>query len=380
MLLGLSFLLGASLFLCFATTIPLLLIGRALQGMSAAMVWSVGMALVVGTVDSGSTGQALGWIGSAVNVGMLVAPMVGGQVYAKFGYFPVFWLCFGLIGFDVVLRLGLVEKKKEAKNTGHNSAAAPSRDDTETTPLIISHPSSSSSSPSTTQKSIGLTQLLTNTRLLAALFGTTIETIIQTSFDSTLPLFVSSAFGWDARGAGLIFLPLVIPSTLGPLAGAISDRYGSKWPATIGFLVGSPLLICLRFVQSNGLLGEGSSSGSFSDKALLCVLLAGIGFSMTFVFGPLMAEVTWAIQEASGDFEEVPYGLAYGMHSCAFSIGAIFGPIMAGSIKESYGWPAMTLALGIMAGTSAVVPAIWVGGSLQVKKGDDRREGESNEV
>lgn len=349
--------------------ITLLLVGRVFQGMSAAMVWSVGLALVIDSIDSRHIGQAMGWIGSATSLGTLVAPLLGGIVYSKAGYYPVFAMCFSLIALDVFLRLCVIETK-DAKNwpqTQEQEAQQGSiiteqdilntsridddQPDTEEFPEIDA--TERSTSPST----MGLLHLLSKPRLLASLFGTVVESSIQTSFDSTLPLFVLTTFGWGATGAGLIFLPLILPTLLGPLVGDLSDRYGAKWLATIGSVASAPLLICLQFVTENTL----------RHQSLLCALLVGIGLSTTFVFGPLMAEITWSIQEGSEDFTVVPYALAYGLHTLSFSVGGILGPILGGLICDTFGWPAMGLALGILSLVAAVVQAIWVGGPLKLQ-------------
>lgn len=59
-LLGLSTLIGATVLLFLATTIPLLVIARILQGASSAVVWTVGMAMVMETVGPANLGKTLG--------------------------------------------------------------------------------------------------------------------------------------------------------------------------------------------------------------------------------------------------------------------------------------------------------------------------------
>jgi MFS family permease len=317
MVLGLALLLAASLLLCFSRTIATLLMGRAFQGMSAAIIFSVGNAFVIDSVDSEHIGEALGWVGSFGSLGFMVSPLLGGIIYAKAGYYPVFGMCFALIATDVVFRLSCIDPK-DAKSWLETEPPGGER-----RALLdeIERPRISQEASETFEAIISLEQqavpsmmklghLLSKPRLLAALFGTTVQCSIHTCFDSTLPLFVSSTFYWGATGAGLVFLPLLVPSLLGPLAGAVSDRYGPKWPTTFGSLAGAPLLICLRFVSMNTL----------EHQALLCVLLAGIGLSEAFVFGPLMAEITWSIQEGNDDFTVIPYALAYGLHTMAFSV------------------------------------------------------------
>ena len=108
---GLVFLAGATAMLCVGTSIALFIAGRALQGISAAMVWTVGLALIADTVDKEELGKCLGYISLAMNGGTLLGPLLGGVVYDRGGYYAVFAMAFALLGSDIVLRLVLIEKK-----------------------------------------------------------------------------------------------------------------------------------------------------------------------------------------------------------------------------------------------------------------------------
>jgi len=58
----------------------------------------------------------------------------------------------------------------------------------------------------------------------------------MTSFDTILPLFVHRTFHWDAAAAaGAISLPPTLPSSFGPAIGGLSDRFGPRKVALIGF-------------------------------------------------------------------------------------------------------------------------------------------------
>jgi MFS family permease len=72
---------------------------------------TVGQALLVDTVGQKEIGQTLGWVSISMSVSILIAPLLGGVVYEKAGYYPVFYMAFGLIALDIFLRLVLVEKK-----------------------------------------------------------------------------------------------------------------------------------------------------------------------------------------------------------------------------------------------------------------------------
>lgn len=110
LLLGLLALAGSTLLLCLGKTIALFIVGRLLQGLSASVVWSVGLALLVDTMGK-NIGAAMGWVSIAMSVGLLISPVVGGAVYAGAGYYAVYYLAFGIIFLDIVLRLVLIEKK-----------------------------------------------------------------------------------------------------------------------------------------------------------------------------------------------------------------------------------------------------------------------------
>ena len=109
-ILGLLALCAATLLLCLGKTIAVLVVGRILQGLSAAVVWSVGLALLVDTVGK-DVGYAIGYVNIAMAVGLLISPVIGGAVYAAAGYYAVYYVAFAVICCDIALRLVLIEKK-----------------------------------------------------------------------------------------------------------------------------------------------------------------------------------------------------------------------------------------------------------------------------
>lgn len=110
LLVGLVALAGSTLLLCLGKTIALLVVGRIAQGLSAAVVWSVGLALLADTVGD-NIGVAMGWVSISMSAGLLISPVVGGAVYDAAGYYAVFYVGFAVVFLDIVLRLVLIEKK-----------------------------------------------------------------------------------------------------------------------------------------------------------------------------------------------------------------------------------------------------------------------------
>lgn len=390
MLCGLVILLVATLLLCFSKNIAMLIAGRVFQGVSAALTWTVGLALVIDTVHPEQVGQALGYISVAMSVGVLVAPLIGGALYAACGYYAVFGVCFAIIGVDIFMRLMILELKERRKwfpieeesasrtisiTTQSSIVVTELKDDIITRQSRVRrsaaarrwlsrllppalkhrediHQRSHSSIPA-------MFRILCNVRLLAALFGAFIFSSIETCFDAVLPLFVQEAFHWGPFAAGLVFLPLAAPAFLGPLIGAGSDRWGPKWFATGGFTLAIPCLVFLGLIHRD----------SIEHKAALCALLTGVGIAIAAVFTPLLAEVTWSTR-SSGIVESgnEPLALAYACFNMAWSAGAVAGPLVGGKIrKEQSGWPTLCWLLASLAGIAMITQAVWVGGLLKWK-------------
>ncbi len=57
----------------------MLVVARMLQGMSGAVVWTVGLAMIMDTVGVQNLGKVMGTIFSIVSVGELAAPVLGGR-------------------------------------------------------------------------------------------------------------------------------------------------------------------------------------------------------------------------------------------------------------------------------------------------------------
>ena len=295
------------------------------------------------------------------------------------GYYDVFAMAYGLLALDIILRLALIEKKvaarwlpQEEENKDETVADAVQPITSPKSPLdskqypdeslVQEKPARTTTEPKKgwTSRLPPVVTLLASRRLDAALFGCLVQAALLTSFDSILPLYMRDIFGWNSIGAGLIFLPLTIPSFCGPLIGWVSDKYGCRWPATIGFVLAVPPLILLRLVKHD----------SMGQKVLICALLAVIGFTLTIVLVPIMAEITYAVEAKAAKLPPGSFGKGgavaqgYGLFNMAFAGGSLAGPLLAGLVRERAGWGTTTLVLGCVSAFAAVPTLIWGGGSI----------------
>ena len=387
-LIGLLALAGATAMLCVGNSIPLLVVGRLLQGAAGAVVSTVGLALLVDTVGQGKIGQAAGWVSLNMSIAILIAPLLGGVVYARTGYYAVYYMAFALIAVDILLRLALIENKHAHK---WDTAEAANQENNGSPPVRPSPPanivehvqkpyegsSPKNQSPSSRFHLPPVLSLLRSARLLSAAWCVFAQAVILTSWDAVLPLRVNGLFGWSSLGAGLIFLPLTIPSFVAPLIGIYSDKRGPRLPVFLGFVLATPVLVLLRLV----------SHGGIRQVILLCALLALVGVAYPLVITPLLAEFAYAVdseekKRGEGCFGDGgAYAQGYGLFMMAFAGGLLVGPLWGGLITASAGWGTMTWTLGLLSAVSAAPAGLVTGGYLwQGKKNTSIADEESSNI
>jgi len=157
---------------------------------------------------------------------------------------------------------------------------------------------------------------------------------------------------------GLVYMAIALPVLfISPLAGWLCDRSGPKVPALGGLLFSVPFLILLR-------LPHASKDNEADQVAILCVILACLGTTLTFVIPPSMSEVALVLRErGSGE-----YGQAYGLFNVAFSGGFMVGPLWGGYVAQNAGWNVLVGSLAGLAGFSVVPVVIWTGGGIKLRE------------
>ncbi|TVY64188.1 putative MFS-type transporter [Lachnellula suecica] len=392
LLFGLLALAGSTVMLCLVRTVGLLVVARLLQGLAAAIVYTVGTALLVDTVGQEQIGQTLGYVSLSISMGILVAPLLGGVVYDRAGYYAVYYMAFGLIVLDIFLRLALIEKKIAAQwdvdGPAESDAISGLGDTNAEDEKKAEADSDQSPDPAAGRQSSGPTvssdfkprippvvTLLGSRRLLTALWGCIVQGSLMTAFDSVIPLFVQRIFHWNSVGAGLVFLAVMLPGFVAPAVGWVSDRYGPRWLCVGGFIFAIPFWVLLRFVDHD----------SIGQKVLFCALLALIGVSLAFVLTPLMADITYVVEakekERPGRYGKTgAYAQAYGLFIAAFAAGTLIGPIWSGLVEDAAGWGTMAWSLGLFSLAGAIPCLLWTGGYIgdrNAKTAEERAVGKS---
>ena len=405
LMIGLLALGSATIMSCVGKSVYILLFSRMLQGVSSAAVYAVGLALLVDTVGRDEVGHWMGFALSSSSIGLVISPVLGGIVYSRAGYYAVFGMILGLIVFDILLRMLMIEKKSveqwEIQIANHNYSTFSSDDSTQ-------HNVSKSDvreeegererakGPSHWLSVVGMIKnghlhhkivsvsrdlppiftLLRSPHVLTAIYGVFVQVTILVSFDATLPLFVERKFGWDSMKAGLVFLNLAVPALGGPLAGWLSDRYGPRWVAITGCLLTTPLLVLLRVVDGNVpfhvwllcgfliLIGLYLHLVTFLEipaeihTNVVCNAVAGT--TLTLIISPLAAELSLIVERIEHDRPEFlgnasgAYGQAFALFNCSVAAATLAGPVVADFIESRFGWECMTWMLAIFCASGAV--------------------------
>lgn len=171
-----------------------------------------------------------------------------------------------------------------------------------------------------------------------------------------MPPFVDKTFHWDSLASGLIFLCVFLPGFLSPVVGVLCDRYGTKWLSCSGFAMSIPIFVCLRFVTSN----------TISQKVLFGVLLTLMGVALTLSSTPLMAEITYVIEEKEKKQPGIwgvkgVYGVGFGLFTTSFALGGVIGSFMAGYLYEGLGWATFGWVFGVWCAGGALICGLFVG-------------------
>ncbi|KAG6814450.1 hypothetical protein H0H92_007454 [Tricholoma furcatifolium] len=107
LIIGLLVFSGSQVMLMEAPTYAVMCIARFIQGVSSAVIWVVGLALICDATPSALIGTHLGIAMSG--------PPVGGALFARFGYRAPFILSIGWTIIDLIARLLIIERKDALK-------------------------------------------------------------------------------------------------------------------------------------------------------------------------------------------------------------------------------------------------------------------------
>ena len=290
----------------------------------------------------------------------------------------MFGVTFGVIAFDILLRLTLIEKKTAAKwlesetPTEQRTSAAPDQPAVElenrkdSTAVVAKDENAAVAQDSNVQRKRKLPSILIlikSRRILVAFWGNLVGAMTFTAIDATLPLYVNQVFGWTSLGAGLAFLALVVPGFAGPWIGHLTDKYGPRWIAAAGLVLSVPFWVLLRLVDHDTL----------DQAVLLCALLVLLGAATCLLLTPLMAEFS-KVCDAKVRLEpdvfrgKSAYAQSYGIFNVSWAGGSLLGPLVSAAVKNAAGWKTMTWTMALWCAVGVLPTILYSGGMITKSK------------
>jgi Na+/melibiose symporter-like transporter len=228
-------------------------------------------------------------------------------LYQKSGYKAPFILCIVLAGVDLLLRVGLVERRNRPVEWFEKDMNAP----TIVPSTIINNLNGEENGDEKKEEDkhhVTVLQLLRQHRLLAGMLLAFANGCVFNVFEPTLPIRLSNEWGYDSSEIGLVFLAQVIPTFIAtPLAGFFTDKYG---PKVVCF---TNLVVCAISMFLIGIPNHSTAGGIVP----LIVLFAIQGFTSFSFITPALSEMAYVVQEQNPDGGDSGQGMSYAL----FNIG-----------------------------------------------------------
>jgi EmrB/QacA subfamily drug resistance transporter len=334
---GLAVFVVGSVLSGFAPT-PLLLIGaRAISALGSAAIWANSAAILIHSFPSGQRGRVLGLQSMMVQLGNSCGPPLSGLIAGLLGWRAIFWVTLPVTLVALVLSVRFIKPDEPSGRGERFDVAGAAIYVLGLMAVLIGlnqgHAWGWDSVAVLGCLALGLGLLaffvwleprlkhpmldlnLFRERAFAAPVVTAVLNFICTSSIVFLnPLYLLLGRGLAPAEAGVILItqPLAIASVT-ILSGALSDRIGSRLPATIGMLILSSGLFLLSRV------------GTETPLPLIVAILATIGMGVGLFNSPNSSAVMGAVPGSQR-------GVAAAILSTARTLGNTLGLGLAGAI------------------------------------------------
>ncbi|MNO89368.1 Multidrug resistance protein stp [compost metagenome] len=381
LLIGIALFTVASLLCALAPNLWLLIAARAVQGIGAATMMALTMALVSGAVPKEKMGSAMGVLGTMSAIGTSLGPALGGVLIAQVGWQGIFLLNLplGVLAIGLAWRF-LPQDRHEMTST------RPDFDALGTLVLVLTLLAYALAMTlgrgnfgplntalllvaviglilfvfvEQTAESPLINLAMLRNPLLSA--GFAMSSLVTTVVMATLvvgPFYLAGALGLSAASVGLVMStgPLVA-ALAGVPSGCLVDRWGAQRSSTVGLiamLTGACLLPVVP--MSVGVLGyvvplvlltagyalfqAANNTAVMADivpdqRGVMSGVL-GLSRNLGLITGASVMGAVFAFGTASGDILQAqPEAIAQGMRlTFAVAAGLIFAALMMGAVSK----------------------------------------------
>jgi predicted MFS family arabinose efflux permease len=294
MMFGLALLAVSTVAFAYAESLPMLFAARLVQGAADGLTWIVGFAMIADLYGKEERGRAMGLAMAGSTLGIIVGPFIGGWLYEIGGIRLPFLAVAALAVADLVV-FALV-----APRTRGSGASAPMLKVMRHRPIAICS--------------------------LVVIAGAATITMLE----PVIPLVLRARLGLGPAAVGTLFgIAAAASTTMHPIYGWLSDRWGGKRLMMVGLIASALALPLLNLANS------------FTSAALVMILMWAV-FSM--IVTPSLAYIA-EVASAAG-FES--FGVVYGVYNVAWATGLMVGPAAGGFLLERIGFGALTAGWGLL--------------------------------
>ncbi|KAL7752521.1 hypothetical protein RI367_002055 [Sorochytrium milnesiophthora] len=314
MLVSLAGLVISTVIFAYSTKYWHLIVARVVQGVAAAGNWTVALAMANDVYPADSLGSVMGIVLSAMNLGYMVGPAIGGLLYDSLGFKAPFFFGGGLVLLALLARLFVDERHATLPKLPIDLDSGKHMDANMWT--LFQHP-----------------PVWVNCLVIMALGA------VNAGLEPSLPRFLTDNFGTSVGTNGLIFLGIAIPGLItSPIAGRLCDRFS---PRKIQLISLCAFVVVVPFV------------GVPRTLALAVTMLVLYGFAFAVVAAPSLIDM--------GIFVQAHYphcsAQVYAFFCLAYSSAMFIGPITSSALYDalSFFW-----SLVVFAGLLVLVTVVYV--------------------
>jgi len=275
----------------------MLFAARALHGVAGGTAWTAGVALLALEFPARQRGRALGLAMTAMSLGTLVGPPLGGLLFSWGGPRLPFLVTAVWTLLLTGIVLGMRARLTSSSRPAHGSSLWEGW-----------------------------------TGYLHTIGAVILGSMFLSALEPTLPLHLHERFGANPAQTGLVFgLAALVYGLTSPLAGWAADVWGGRRVLIAG------LIACLMTLP--WLAVPRTWAGEI-------VALSCFGLACAFLLTPTLPEIAAVCERRS----DQGFGAAYAIFNLAYAIGMVIGPVTAGLLKRGFGFgPTLLIFSGVAA-------------------------------
>lgn len=273
------------MFAYLGRSFTLLIVARILQGIGAAVSWTLGLALLADTIPPSELGSAMGVVFGFNTLGYLVGPPLGGIFAQYFGLEAPFIICSVLCIIDLVGR-ALIDPPNIIDSTTDNSSGNEEYSD------------------------VSIKKFISLKEVFWILLATGIANASIGALETLISIHLQKTYSLNVFQVSLAMMAIIVPCIIGAFVGGEQADHKNRFEMIFWGMVFYSLSLVL--------LGLSKSLPAFLVSCCL------FGYFSSIVEAPAMPEMACILNRLGGN----NYAQIYGVFNVSYSVGMLFGPLL----------------------------------------------------